>query len=308
MRTLTVRHLTHYRYSRPVNLGEHRMMFRPRDSHDMRLLSTALKISPQAEVRYYHDPFTNSIAIARFTAPASELKLFSAFRLEHFGTSVLRYDLEPFARSYPFVYASEEFPDLMRSIERRYPDPGRRLYDWARQFLDPSGRNDTMTLLTALNAGITAQFTYQSREEEGTQPPYMTLDRGSGTCRDFALFLMEAVRSLGLAARFVTGYIYDPSLDGGDETNSMSGSGSTHAWVQIYLPGAGWVEFDPTNNIIGGNHLIRVGVVRDPSQAIPVTGSYDGNPEDFLGLEVSVHVTTNESKNSPLRTEVEFQR
>lgn len=300
MKTLTVRHLTHYHYQRPVGLGEHRLMFRPRDSHDLRLLGTALEISPRADVHYYHDPFNNSIAIARFPEHAAELRLLSAFRLEHFGTQVWRYDLEPFARTYPFVYASDEFPDLMRSIERRYPDPGRKVYDWARQFLDPSGRHDTMALLSALNAGITRDFAYQAREEEGTQAPHRTMEKGAGTCRDFALFLMEAVSSLGLAARFVTGYIYDPALDGAGDDHTMSGSGSTHAWVQIYLPGAGWVEFDPTNNLIGGNNLIRVAVVRDPSQALPVTGSYDGQAEDFLRLEVSVEVTTNEAAETPL--------
>jgi transglutaminase-like putative cysteine protease len=107
--------------------------------------------------------------------------------------------------------------------------------------------------------------------------------------------MMEAARSLGFAARFVTGYLYDPALDGGP--SGTQGAGATHAWVQVYLPGAGWVEFDPTNGIVGGRNLIRVGVARDPRQAVPLAGSYFGSPEDYLGMEVEVVVTRGGGKN-----------
>jgi transglutaminase-like putative cysteine protease len=130
---------------------------------------------------------------------------------------------------------------------------------------------------------------YRQRAIHGTQTPAETLQVGSGTCRDFALLMIEAVRSLGLAARFVTGYLYDPALDRGGP--SLTGAGSTHAWVQVYLPGAGWIEFDPTNGLIGGPHLIRVGVARDPKQAIPLQGSYRGEASDFIEMQVEVQVT-----------------
>jgi transglutaminase-like putative cysteine protease len=284
-----VRHLTHYRYARPVQFGEHRLMVRPHDSHDIRLLNTSLRISPTAAVHYYHDPFHNSIAIARFNEAASELICESLVRIAHFGVPLVHYDLEAFARRYPFVYDSDEFPDLMTCIERHYPDPGRKIYDWARQFLPPSGRIDTLELLRTINSAIKNTFTYCHREELGTLRPQQTLERMEGSCRDYALFMMEAVRSLGLAARFVSGYVYDPASDG--TGRAAIGAGSTHAWVQIYLPGAGWTEFDPTNDMIGGKHLIRVGVARDPSQILPVVGSFTGAAEDFLGMKVEVSVT-----------------
>lgn len=288
-KTLTIEHTTVYRYARPVLPGEHRLMFRPRDSHDIRLLDTSITISPKAEIHYYHDPFNNSITLARFEEPATELRFVSTFRIEHYGGEITGYELEPFARAYPFVYESDEFPDLMRSIERRYTDPERKLSNWARRFLHPSGNTDTHELLAAINRAIHKEFQYEPRDDQGTQEPLETLRRGAGTCRDYALFMMEAVRSLGLAARFVTGYLYDPSVDT-DEPGTVGG-GATHAWVQIYLPGAGWVEFDPTNGLIGGTNLIRVAVVRDPSQAIPVKGTFSGSPEDFLGLSVDVRVS-----------------
>jgi transglutaminase-like putative cysteine protease len=115
------------------------------------------------------------------------------------------------------------------------------------------------------------------------------MSRGSGTCRDFALFMSEAVRGRGRAARFVTGYLYDPAIDG--EGPGLQGAGATHAWVQVYLPGSGWVVFDPTNGLIGGTNLIRVGVTRDPRQAVPLQGSYIGAASDFVDMEIEVIVT-----------------
>ena len=153
---------------------------------------------------------------------------------------------------------------------------------------------DTLALLADLNTGIRTAFTYNARDQEGTQTPLETIDRRSGTCRDYAFLMMEAARSLGFGARFVTGYLYDPKLDTGGDVGTL-GAGATHAWCEIYLPGAGWVEYDPTNAIIGGEALIRVAVTRDPAQASPIAGSYDGEPGDYLGMNVEVTVTSRET-------------
>ena len=288
MATLTIRHDTLYRYANPVQFGEHRLMFRPRDSHDLRLLSTALEITPAASVRWYHDVFGNSIAIASFAASSTELRFVSTITLEHFPPSAAaalpEFPIEAYARAYPFSYAAEDIPDLGRTVERHYPDPEHRIDLWARQFVGKGGETDTQELLTAMTRAIKASFAYQRRAQEGTQSPTETLARGAGTCRDFALLMIEAARTLGFAARFVTGYLYDP-------TQQFAGGGETHAWVQIYLPGAGWVEFDPTNGIVGGTNLIRVAVTRDPSQAIPVAGSFTGMPGDFLDMQVEVAIS-----------------
>jgi len=288
MKVLTVHHDTVYRYNRPVSFGEHQLMFRPRDSHDLRLVDTRLVVSPPAKIRWYHDVFSNSIAIATFHTQSSELWFQSTIVIEHYGAESPQYLVEPFARSLPFAYPAEDIPDLGRTIERHYPDPGRKVDAWVRQFFDGSSAA-TELLLGDITRGINRQFKYIERSEPGIQTPVETLARRSGSCRDFALFMMEAVRSFGLAARFVTGYVYDPALDGAQST--IVGSGATHAWVQIYLPGAGWVEFDPTNGIVGGTNLIRVAVARDPSQAIPVKGSFVGAPDDFRDMKAEVKVT-----------------
>jgi transglutaminase-like putative cysteine protease len=290
MSILNLLHRTRYRYANPVRFGDHRMMMRPRDSHDLRLIDTGLTISPAAKVRWMHDVFGNSVAVARFCEPGRELLVESCFRFEHYPLPAYAVTLEDFARCYPFSYDAEEIPDLGRTSERHYPDPEHRIDAWARRFVEADADHDTMAILVAMTEAIKAEFTYNPRDEMGTQDPLVTLDSRSGTCRDYALFLMEAARSLGFAARFVSGYLYDESLTGGDAA-AVVGGGATHAWVQIYLPGAGWVEFDPTNALVGGRNLIRVAVARDPKQAIPLAGSFTGKTDDFLGMEVQVEIT-----------------
>lgn len=291
MAILEVKHLTRYRYLRPVSFGEHRLMCRPRDSHDLRMIDTRLVINPlPATIRWQHDPFSNSIARVRFNTTASELSIESGFRAEHYPTTTPIIELEDFARRYPFTYSSDDIPDLSRCVERHYPDPSRKVDRWARALLKNRTRRDTLELLGDMTERIKAEHVYQARSAVGTQLPVETLELGSGTCRDFALLMIEAVRSLGLAARFVSGYLYDENLIGAG--GGMIGGGATHAWVQVYLPGAGWVEFDPTNALIGGRNLIRVAVARDAAQAIPVSGSFFGTASDVAETQISVEVTT----------------
>ena len=288
MPILTVEHKTVYRYARSVIFNEHRLMCRPRDSHDLRLINTSLSISPNANVRWLHDVFGNSIAIAAFTAPAADLTFISSFKAEHFPAKAQEIVIEDYARYLPFNYAVEDVSDLGRTQERHYADPERRIDQWAKSFVINSNAAGTLEVLTAITQAIQAQFTYARREEMGTQTPIETLEKASGSCRDFALFMMEAVRSLGLAARFVSGYLYDEKLVGAGQ--GVIGGGSTHAWVQVFLPGAGWVEFDPTNALVGGRNLIRVAVARDAAQAVPLAGSYTGAAEDYKGMSVDVKV------------------
>jgi transglutaminase-like putative cysteine protease len=287
---LSVRHTTHYRYRRPVTFNEHRAMFRPLDTHDLRLLSARLTLSPPGEVRWIHDVLSNSITLITFDQPASELKIESVIEIIHHGLPDPEFMLREFAATYPFRYDNQQIVDLLPTIQCHYGDPEGAVGGWARQFLGGGESTPTRDLLVRMTQAINAGFAYRERVEPGTQTPTETLALGSGTCRDFALLMMEAVRSLGLAARFVSGYLYDPSLDGAGP--GLQGAGSTHAWVQVYLPGAGWVEFDPTNGLVGGTNLIRVAVARDPRQAVPLQGSFNGDAEDFLDMTVEVVVTT----------------
>lgn len=281
-------HTTIYRYSEPVQFGEHRVMFRPRDSHDQRVLATDLEVSPPSSVRLIQDAYSNSIALVQPNEPASELRIVCSFTIEHVPGGKALPPLGPSAEFLPFVYSREERFDLEHYLRPHYDDPDGTLLAWTHQFLSGTGRTGTHDLLARMNQQIGATLRYAARDEEGTQTPVQTLELGSGSCRDYALLMMEAVRRLGVAARFVSGYLYDAALDG--DGDAVTGSGVTHAWMQVYLPGAGWVTYDPTNNLIGGSKLIRVAVVRDPALASPISGSWFGESHAFTGLSASVQV------------------
>jgi transglutaminase-like putative cysteine protease len=287
MRLLTVRHATTYRYARPVTFGPHRLMLRPRDSHDLRLVGAELTLSPPGNVRWMHDVFGNSVALVDFQAAANMLQIVSTLRIESYGIEGPVFPIAPEAEFYPFIYSSSDRVDLSRLLEQHYPDPNGVLARWADSFVT-SRPMRTVDLLTNMNAALKPVIAYAERHEVGTQSPAETLEKKSGACRDFAMVFIEAARYLGFGARFVSGYLYDPALDRGNATQAIA---ATHAWAEVYLPGAGWIEYDPTDVLIAGENLIRVAVTRDPSQAIPISGSFTGNAGNFLGMTVEVAVT-----------------
>ncbi len=226
MTILNARHTTVYRYRRPVRLGDHRLMLRPRDSHDLSLIRTSLNFS----VRWIYDLFGNSVAIASFAEPATELRIESGLQLETYVEERPRSEIAPEAATYPFIYSADDRIDFGRMLERHHPNPSGRPGAWARALVR-GNRTDTMALLADLNAGVKSWISYQSRETEGTQTPAETLNRGWGSCRDLALLLIEAARCLGFGARIVTGYLHNRSTDNGDTTSI--GAGTTHAWAEI---------------------------------------------------------------------------
>ena len=289
MPLLTIQHKTEYRYTRPVAFGEHRIMLRPRDGHELRVLAGGLEITPRPKsLRWIHDVFGNSVAIATFDKRAETLSFVSTATVEHNPAEEFALTPDDTAYFYPFVYDREEFPDLAQFITPHYDDPDGVLNAWALAFLDENGPTPTFKILSEMTHGIRKAFTYRKRHERGTQHPLDTLQTRSGTCRDYALFMIEALRRLGIAARFVSGYLFIP----GDRAHGYAGGGSTHAWVQVYLPSAGWIEFDPTNGIVGTRDLVRVAVARDPRQATPLHGSYLGSADAFVRMDVSINVVS----------------
>ena len=295
MTSFRVRHETVYSYARPVGFGEHRLMIRPRDSHVLRLNSATLLVEPAATVRWSFDVFGNSVARLRFNAPAQSLRIVSELDVRRYFSSSTMLEIDADARNYPFVYSPADRIDLGGADRCHYPDPRGELVAYARSFAPPAPIA-TIDLLRTINASIRNSFSYARRDDEGTQTPLETLARGGGTCRDFATLMVEVVRALGFGARFVTGYLHDPALYGGG--SGIVGGAATHAWLEIYLPGAGWIEFDPTNGLEGSEALIRVAVTRDASQAVPVSGNFTGAASDFLSLFVSVTVRQSELANA----------
>jgi transglutaminase-like putative cysteine protease len=294
MKVLEIRHRTTYRYAEPVRLGTHRLMIRPRDSHDLRLLDATLTLRPGGTVRWVHDVFGNSITVVEFDTRTDELEIESRLRLERYPFARFEALLGPNAAQYPFIYTSDERIDLGRLTERHYPDDG-AVRDWLEPVLGTLP-TPTLDLFGRLNEAVHA-LPYSERDEAGTRTPAETIADG-GTCRDFALLFIEAARELGIGARFVTGYLYDAELDQGAGLG-MQGSGATHAWAEIYLPGTGWLEYDPTNDLLGSEHLVRVAAVRDARQASPISGSFSGPPGAFLGMDVEVTVRAIEPDEAP---------
>ena len=189
------------------------------------------------------------------------------------------YSLDPAAETFPFSYAAKETPDLASLLKRQEADPNGTVDEWARRFVGVPGKARTLAVMEAMTHAIKAEFRYEARYAEGTQTAAETVASRSGTCRDFAVLMMEALRSFGVATRFVTGYLYD------DTSGTTRGGGSTHAWCNVYLPGAGWMEYDPTNGLVAGANLVRVGVARSASQALPISGGYVGAPDELARAE-----------------------
>ncbi|MEO1193936.1 MAG: transglutaminase family protein [Pseudomonadota bacterium] len=287
MALFEITHSTRYTYANPVRFGEHRGLLRPRVSHDLHLRHMILRVEPKAQLRWVSDVFANSVVLITPEDEADHLFVQSRLLLERFDEE--RFSVAPrgeVLETYPFAYDDNLLQDLGGTYQRHYPDNDGSVLNFARRFIRPN--IDSAELLSDMMCAIREEIAYSQRYEEGTQHPADTLAQKTGTCRDFALLMMEAARALGYAARFVTGYLYDSAVDSAG--TGIRGAGASHAWVQIYLPLSGWVEYDPTNAIIGGQDLIRVAVARDPSQAIPLSGSFQGTGGDYLGMEVTVDV------------------
>ncbi len=290
MARISIVHSTEYTYRNPVGLVRHCMMLRPDDSHDLRVHKATLEIDPKPSLLYWtHDAFNNSICFAEWpeALKTDRLRIVSSLDLTHHpeGPPLPIYSLDRGAERFPFSYKQDEVPDLARLMERQLPDPERKVDAWARRFISDPSEARTLAVLEAMTHAIKADFRYEARHSEGTQTAAETIALGSGTCRDFAVLMMEALRSFGVATRFVTGYLYD------NLTGTTRGGGSTHAWCNAYLPGAGWMEYDPTNGLVAGSNLVRVGVTRSASQALPVSGGFFGNADDAIGMAVDVAVS-----------------
>jgi transglutaminase-like putative cysteine protease len=290
---LTIRHLTTYRYRQPVAFGEHRMMFRPRESADLRLLDVQLAVTPAPiHLRSTEDDYGNHIDIAEFSGRATTLSFESIVRIEQV----------PLTGALPPEESGGHTQTLYRAEEReklRDYLPSDRVEDldpirvFAGRFLEASCETGSWALLSRLSDGIHRAFAYRRREAKGIQPAAETLSLGHGSCRDFAVLLIAAARSLGFAARFASGYLAGPldPANSGDHLAPGIAGGATHAWAQVYLPRMGWTDFDPTSGTVGRQNLVTVALVADPEDATPLHGTFLGFPGDHIGMDVAVAIT-----------------
>lgn len=287
MSLLQIRHTTTYRFHRHVTFGPHRLMLRPRESRDLKVISHHVTLTPQATISWAYDVNDNAVATAIFHMGGELLVVDSVTELQLDAVAWPVFNIAGSATSFPFRYSDDEWLDLGALGIPQYADPSGRLRAWAQGFVR-ANPTDTLSLLQDLSSGVPHAVNYQSRDAEGTQSPVETLQRGWGSCRDFAVLLVEAARSLGFGARIVSGYLHNPD----QAFWATAGAGSTHAWGEVFVPGAGWIPFDPTNRSMGSLNLIPVAVVRDIHQAIPVAGSFVGDTGAFRDMTVDVRVTS----------------
>lgn len=280
MKRICIIHSTEYHYHAPVTFGPHRALLRPREGHDLHIESTRLKIEPKADVRWVRDIYGNSIAIITFAEPARKLSLFSEVNVDLYDDTPIDCVIDPLAQSYPFQYAANEQVEIIPYRVPSYPHDGPAVQQWLLNLYSPGQLINTSDLLNKLNTRIYEAFRYNARYDPGIQLPCQTLALGSGSCRDYAVFMMEAARHWGFASRFVTGYI---QMGEGQH-------GATHAWTEVYIPGAGWRGFDPTNNKLAGSEHVSVAVAREQDKASPLSGSWDGPPDAWDRMVVSVQV------------------
>jgi transglutaminase-like putative cysteine protease len=283
-----VRHRTTYRYAEPVGFGAHRVLFRPRESSDLKVLASNLRTSPNAAVHFVRDAHSNSVAVVHPLQAARLLEITRDFTIEHAYSKNVKRPIAASAAQFPFAYSGDDRFDLEHYLRPQVEDPEGLLTQWARQFVRTDGPTGTREMLMQIKQHIRQNLRHVVRHEAGVQDPLKTLSLGSGTCRDVAFLTMEAMRQLGIAARFVSGYLYNPALKG--SSNVVNRSGTIHAWSEAYLPGAGWVPLDPTNELLGGTQLIQVAVSRHPSQAEPVSGTWFGRPDSYLGMTEEVDI------------------
>ena len=283
MTTISICHTTTYSYRSPANLGPHRLLLRPRESRNLRIKSHEIECTPEARVTWANDVFGNAVATAVFSEATEKLAIESKVELSLDEDPWPVYEIAGSASEYPFLLTEDEVSDLGALRLQSYLDVDGNLRDWTQGFVAGS-RTDTLSLLKDLCAGVASQISYETREEENTQTPLQTLALARGSCRDLAALFVDAVRSLGFGARIVSGYLYDEE----GNASGFSGNGSTHAWAETYVPGAGWITFDPTNRSVGGHNLVPVAVARHIRQTAPIAGSFVGEKENFDRMDVSV--------------------
>jgi len=282
MQRIEIIHTTRYTYAQPVRFLEHELHVRPREGHDIRIESSALRITPAYEITWQRDVYGNSVAVVSFSEPSDILEIVSSVVVEQYEEAVVTLALTEPSRQFPFRYDPMEQIDLVPYQTPVFPDEQAALSEWLRALWQPGAVIDTMSFLDQLNGRIATEIDYLVRDEPGVQSSVQTLDRGKGSCRDVATLFIEACRQCGLASRFVSGYLVSSA--------AVADSATTHAWAEIYLPGAGWRGFDSTSGqLVGGDH-IAVAVHRHPEAIPPVSGYFVGPPEPRPKMTVDVRV------------------
>jgi len=279
MQRYKILHRTYYNFSSTVTLGPHFLRLRPREDYELRIESFSLNITPNATLLWHRDAEGNSVATATFEQATQQLTFESELIIQQYNEAPLNFMVADYAVHYPFNYTQDDQVLLSPHMQLPDQDTQQQIKLWTQQLWQADEKIQTYTALQRIASHIYKSFTYKLREEPGVQTAKETLACNTGSCRDFAQLFMDAAKCMGLAARFVTGYLHAPGLDA---------AGATHAWAEVYLPGAGWKGFDPTIGKMAGTDHIPVAVARLSKSVPPIAGSFIGEPESTLDVGVWV--------------------
>jgi transglutaminase-like putative cysteine protease len=297
MTRLSIRHETLYRYGVPISFGQQRLMIRPRDSHADRLVEASLQLWPPGDTRWVYDAMGNCLCLYQPVGESDELKIVSNLVIERFPAPIGAVEVDNPHTAMPMVYSLADRTVLQPFIVPA-TDMDPSVLQWVRRHMG-SPDEPALDFLQRLTTAIHQEFQYGARDQLGTQTPSETIRYGAGTCRDFAWLMIECLRRLGYAARFVTGYLYSPKHDRADCDGQHRGASATHAWCDVFLPGLGWLEFDPTNGLVESSDLISIGATRTPEEAYPISGSIIGDPQSCeMIVTVEVHMVDGPPKSA----------
>lgn len=279
MSLLRIIHETTYSYRTPVRFGPHRLVLRPREGHDVRVEEMRLEIAPEFQLEWSRDVFGNSVATACFLAASDHLRIRSEVLLRQTWPFPMRVE-RPARIPFPVEFSPEESIVAAAYLATTFPDDVARVKEWVQATLDPHATGDAEAVVAELTRAIRETIKYRRRETKGVQTPTETLTEGSGSCRDMATLMLEALRALGLPARFASGYL--------DCAASEAGRASTHAWAEAYLPEIGWTGYDPTlGEATSGKHVVT-GVSNHPRGVMPVSGTFFDGKGAYLGMQITV--------------------
>jgi transglutaminase-like putative cysteine protease len=294
---LRIVHLTRYDYAEPVSFAPHALYLRPRDTLRQRIHHFDLEVSPTARRISTTDPLDNPLDFAFFAPenPGTKLEFRSELLVETMDANPLDFFLKPGALTFPFEYDATERAALAPCLKLRADSPdAESLRAWLTGCL-PAPPRETVPYLMALISAVQHALAYTRRDEQGIHSAKETLSRGAGSCRDYAVLLVELCRALGLAARFVSGYLYEPSSSGATPPLPPS----MHAWAEVYLPGAGWRGLDATRGIFCDDAFVSVARSPVAENVNPIQGTSYGPPMATPHLTTVLSVEKFDPHDSP---------
>ena len=288
-----IKHSTCYDYEKAVSFGDHFLYLRPQDGPCHKVESFITKCEPQAKLRWLRDSYNNLVLAANFgLTEYTQMRVDCEILLTLKKENPFNFVLDRDAKRYPFNYHKDDIQALQPYLHKSAQSGAEHVLDWFYTAVpNPNGSDNLVQFLIDLNTAIRRDIAYEQRDEEGIQSPSETLAKRQGSCRDMAVLFIAVCQQLGFAARFVSGYLYVPPGEDRKGYNMESARGSMHAWAEVYLPGAGWKGFDPTNAVLTSHYSIPTATASQPLRVNPIQGKYFNKGQVPSQMHIDLTIT-----------------